>query len=202
MHRAHVSLVLLSLTLAASTASAQSAEGGSTAGAKRPLSAALLVGMGLDVGGAPRNPWVLGFGARAGYQLAPLGQPKIYVGLRFEYFIGSSDELTAGQGGGDLSSSITSIGLEGGYDLSLSDQLTLRPELGLGIAFHSDENLDIFGSSAIDASSSGLYLSPGVAASYDLSPGLFVGVDLHLPVAFADQTLVGLTLMAAGGLRI
>src|SRR5262245_37391242 len=77
----------------------------------------------------------LGFGARGGYTL-PNG---VYLGGLFDYFIGESQSATLGGTTISVSAHLWDIGAEGGFDFALTEQLMIRPFLGLGIAKASGE---------------------------------------------------------------
>src|SRR5690606_4455465 len=84
-----------------------------------------------DDEGDPPNPYGLGLGAGVGYTLGP----GVYLGGEFNYFLGSS-ETTAGI---EVSQNVYHFGAQVGYDLGLTPELVLRPELGISWASASGE---------------------------------------------------------------
>lgn len=163
-------------------------------GPAKPISVGLLLGYGisLESGG---NPWGVGFGARGGYNLGP-----IYLGARFVFYLGESVESTSGFGMNfSTSIHIWELGVEGGYDLALADKLSLRPELGLGLA-NSSASSTASGVSA-SASSTDLYLAPGASVLYDVNDDFYVGGDARLQVVFGDSTVKALIILANGGMH-
>ena len=160
---------------------------------KKPISVALLVGYGLTLddgssvsGGDSANYYGVGFGARGGYNLG-----KIFLGARFVYYLGEDPV------------NLWELGIEGGYDVALSDSVTLRPELGLGIASVTVSIAlpGILGVGTASASSSEFYLAPGASLLFDVTPSVFLGVDVRLQVILASSTVLGLPLLATGGMR-
>jgi hypothetical protein len=166
---------------------------------RRPFSAALLLGYGatLDDGSSARtggNGFGVGFGGTFGYDVS-----LFYFGARFMFFLGGADD------GGDVvvSRKQTTLGLEAGVALSLA-RLTLRPEVGFGLAIESAERgLTDAGGTAVteDDSSEDVYVAPGLAALFDLDGSLFLGLDAQVPLIIADTTLIGLTVLGSAGLR-
>lgn len=168
--------------------------GGDGASGAKPISVGLLLGFGLDLGGTGNlNPFGLGFGVRGGYNI-----DNIYLGARFMFFLGDSVDAP----GAEASFNVMTIGIEGGYDL-VFDKLTVRPELGLGLAVASSEStISIFGmTSTVDGSSTDLYLAPGVSILYDISDSIFIGGNLSIPLVFASSGYQGLELLANVGMR-
>jgi hypothetical protein len=169
---------------------------GGDGGPAKPISVALLLGYGLNLDSdatGDLNPFGLGFGVRGGYNI-----DKIYVGARILFFLGESEDVP----GGEVSFNELTIGLVGGYDLEMSG-LVLRPELGLGLAISSAEVtvVGIPGAGTVDSSSEDLYVAPGVTVLHNLSPDMFVGGELSIPIILADpDALLGLTIMLTGGM--
>lgn len=158
----------------------------------KPISVGLLLGygIGLDLKGGP-NPWGLGFGARGGYNIG-----QVYLGARFVFYLGGSKDVSTGFGAtSSVDVNIWELGIEGGYDLKAGDALTIRPELGLGIA-----SLNVSVGSFSDSSTK-LYLAPGASVLYDVTDSVFLGVDARFMIVLADKTAKGIILLANGGLR-
>jgi hypothetical protein len=171
------------------TATAPDASGDGSAapetGPAKPISAALLLGYGisLESGG---NLWGLGFGLRGGYNL-----DKIYLGARFVYYLGESQSTPLG----DVSVNVWELGIEGGYDVP-AGPATIRPELGLGLAFAS------FSAPGGGSTSDGnFFIAPGAAALFDVSDNMFVGADARFQIVFGNSTAKALVLLATFGLR-
>jgi hypothetical protein len=162
-------------------------------GPDKKISVGLLLGYGIAFDDF--NPWGVGIGVRGGYNLN-----QIYLGARFVYNLGSSEDLeTPGFTVAEYSYSLWDLGLEAGYDIPVADKLTIRPELGLGLAGFSVESDYILG--GVDASSTDLYLALGATGLYDIRPNIFIGLDARFQFVFGDDLLVGLTFLINGGLR-
>lgn len=111
------------------------------------------------------NPYGLGLGVRGGVSIF-----NIYGGLSFMHYLGSSQDVP---GGGSVDFSSTLYGLELGYSIKAIPMLTLRPQLGIGNASLTSSV------GSFSASSSNLYLEPGVTALVPLGL-LYVGADVNL----------------------
>lgn len=170
---------------------------------KKPISLGLLLGYGLSLENG-KNPWGLGFGARAGYNL-----DAVYLGVRFAYYLGATETAMALNGTIKASVNIWELGVEGGYDLAASDTFIFRPELGLGIASYNvtttPSNTSLV--SATSNSKANLFFAPGIAALYDVTPSVFLGIDLRLMIIVgtssqaATSTVKGFMMFANGGVR-
>ncbi len=120
----------------------------------------------------PPNPYGLGLGVRSGYTLGV----GVYLGAAFHYYLGSSDEVTVLGTTIESSSNIYQFGAEVGYDLGLGPQVVLRPKVGLGYATAAGEVSSDGGSQ--DVTESGLAISPGVQALFNLEP-VFISADVR-----------------------
>lgn len=161
--------------------------------AGRKISVGLLGGYGstLDSGRINGlNAFGVGFGVTGGYDIDP-----IYVGLRLLFFLGDSRPMNAGV----IAFDETTVGIEVGYNIEFSI-LTLRPELGFGLAMSSAE-LPGAPDMTADRSSDDAYFAPGIALLAGITPRLFVGADVHMPFILRQSTLRGLTFMIDGGMR-
>ena len=146
------------------------------AAAQRPISLGILLGYGVDFDDP--NLWGFGLGVRGGYNLK-----QVYLGVRFMWNFGES---YSGPLGFDATANIWELGIEGGYDFVVIDKFTIRPELGLGVATSRiSVDSDIGGGSD---SNSDFSLSFGASALYDITPSLFLGVNMRIPLVFADDT--------------
>lgn len=166
----------------------------------KPISVKLLLGYGLSLEGddpGPDNPWGLGFGLGGGYNLG-----QIYLGARFVYYLGSSEEV----GGMDFGFNFWELGIEGGYDVDLGGAI-LRPGLGIGLA---NLAFDLPTVAGVDLSSSDMYLyiAPGVGVQFDVSDSIFLGLEARFKMVFGEdmgtgdsKMVKGLILLASGGMR-
>jgi opacity protein-like surface antigen len=161
---------------ASATPAADSAAAGDSG--SKPISVGLLLGYGISFESGP-NALGFGFGARGGYNF-----DKLYLGARFNFYLGEDPV------------NIWELGIEGGYDVSLGDKLTLRPEIGLGLASVTVD-LGPFGS----ASDSEFYIAPGASLLYDVTDSVFVGLDVRLLLVLSDPMFKGLPILATGGMR-
>jgi hypothetical protein len=158
----------------------------------RPLSFALLLGYGFtfaQTNGA--NIYGLGFGVRGGYTLADV----IYVGGLFNYWLGETLEIE--NASGDIEEwkiNAMQLGIETAADLSLTDELTLRPMFGFGLAFVAT---DI----EMTETETDAYLSLGVAGLYYLARDIFVGLDAMVPMILAGDIKFAVTLQGTVGMR-
>jgi hypothetical protein len=160
----------------------------------KPVSVGLLLGYGINLD-RDFNPWGIGFGARGGYNL-----DNIYLGVRFVFYLGESVSAAAfGGGPGDFSVNVWELGVEAGYDLDLG-AVTLRPEVGFGLAGSSSDS-SAPGVVSAPKSSTDLYLAPGASVLYDVTPVVFVGVDTRLQFVLITGTPTALIFLANGGMH-
>jgi opacity protein-like surface antigen len=158
-------------------------------GPAKPISVGLLLGYGISLEEGDGNLWGLGFGLRGGYNI-----DEIFLGVRFVYYLGDSEEVPAAAGGGEVGANAWELGLEVGYDVDVGGAI-IRPALGLGL-----ENITV-DAGPISASEMYLYLAPGVAALFDVSEDIFLGAEARFKLVFADETGKALILLATGGMR-
>jgi hypothetical protein len=166
---------------AASSSASAGASASSGAQLAHPISAALLLGYGFnnvnDSGvGDSVNVYGLGIGVRGGYSLAIGGPGTLYVGGTFIYHLGYSKDV----GTSSLTSRVSPLGVEGGYDFTVAPGITVRPFLGLGLAFYS--STVSFGGLTQDNGGSKFALWPGVEGMYDITEQIFVGADLRYTI--------------------
>jgi hypothetical protein len=168
-----------------------------TKGPAKPFSVGLLIDFGTDLT-EDFNPWGLGFGLRGGYNLE-----RLYVGVRFVYQLGNSvDVVTPGLSTLEFTYNLWELSLEGGYDFTLQDKLTLRPSLLLGIvSVIASSDGPVFGGEAADTSDTNLLIAPGASLLYDLTEQFFVGADVRLPVVIGGGSMLGLVFYVNGGLH-
>ena len=148
------------------------------AGGDKRISVGLLLGYGITFESG-KSPWGLGLGVRGGYNLH-----ELFLGARFVHYLG---EEPIGS---------WELGVEGGYDLAVGDELTLRPGVGLGIM---SVNVDMPPPSG--GSSTDVYIAPGASLFYDLADDIFVGAEARLELVLSDPTGKGLILLANAGMR-
>jgi len=161
-------------------------------GADKPISVGLLLGYGIGIDTGSLNPFGLGFGARGGYNI-----DKIFLGARFVYYLGGSETVA----GVDLSTNVWEFGIEGGYDVDAGG-VTIRPGLGLGIAGYSVTLPSFAGLGGGSASTTNLYVAPGVGVLGDVSEDIFIGGEARFMVVLASGgSAKGLILLANAGMR-
>ena len=169
---------LAAVTLAVST-NANAAEP-ATAG-KPNVGAALLYGIytGDDDADTGLNPYGVGFGINGGYTL----DMGLHVGAGFNYFLGDSV--------GDVDLNMYQFMGIVGYDLGLTPELVLRPQLGIGMNWSS------VSSPLGDETESDLAITPGAKVLYDLG-GFYVSGEAAYHHVFADDVNVDGFLLGAG----
>jgi hypothetical protein len=187
---------LVALALLALVPASALAEDADDDGPDRPITVGLLAGYGLDLSGAELNPFGIGFGVRGGYSLGDL-----YLGARFMFFLGESEDVMSGGMTIETSQDLMTIGAEVGYDIELSDRgIDLRPEVGLGLALSGGEGADAAGN-MVDTSSTDFYVAPGASLLFCLGTNVFTGLNVQLPIVFAEEIGTGLTFLGILGLR-
>ncbi|HEX2675216.1 MAG TPA: outer membrane beta-barrel protein [Polyangiales bacterium] len=154
----------------------------SAGSSEKKISAALLLGYGVNLSSGG-NIFGLGFGVRGGYMITD----KIYLGAKFQYDLGASHVKS------------WLLGIQGGYQLGLADKLALRPELSLGLANTSVSVSTPFGS--VSGSSTDLFIEPGATLMYDVTPDIYVGLNVAIPIILAGSTYSGLLFLATAGMR-
>jgi hypothetical protein len=131
------------------------------------------------------NPLRLGVGGRVGVDYL-----KFYGGIQVTYYFGSTATETLNGGSAapavtgervSASSHALTYGIEAGYDVTLLDIVTIRPQIGLGNATFTNSALDTgeTAQAVPSESNSDLYLQPGVVALLSLR-GWLVGIDANL----------------------
>lgn len=178
-------------------AQAQESEPVAARAPAKPFSAGLLIDFGTDLG-EDFNPWGFGFGVRGGYSL-----DRMYFGVRFLYQLGGSiDVPSSGLNTIEISYNLWEFSAEGGYDFPLQDKLILRPSLLLGVVNLISSSDDVvFGGDSVSGSDAKLLISPGASVLYDITPEIFIGGDLRLPLVIGGGSIVGLVLYANGGIH-
>jgi opacity protein-like surface antigen len=162
-------------------------------GPAKKISIGLLLGYGVAF--EDFNPYGFGLGIRGGYNLR-----QIYLGARFVYNVGNSEDVDTGNlTVAEVSYSLWDLGLEAGYDLALAPNITVRPEVGLGLAGLSIESEYLLADA--DDSTTNFYFALGGTGLYDIRPNIFVGLDVRFQFVFADDLLAGMTFLINGGMR-
>jgi opacity protein-like surface antigen len=183
--------VVLALAVSAFTANAEPAFT-----ANKPQVAADL-GYGIWTGDGDTNGYGLGLGVNGGYTL----DMGLYVGARFDYFFGGSQDVP---GVASVSYGIWNLMAEAGYDIGIGDSMLVRPQLGLGLATAHGETCitnPLVGGQVCDSSSEGKFaVAPGGTFLYNLG-GPFVGATLRYEHVFVDNgNADGLLINATGGM--
>jgi hypothetical protein len=137
---------------------------------------------GAALGDADLNAYGGGIGLRAGVTLPA----SLYLGASYDYFFGESV--------GDVSLSLSQFTGNVGYDLGLP-LLTLRPNLGLGIAWANAE----FGEQS--DSESDFVLSPGLEALVGLGL-LNISGELRYNKIFSDADADGIIVGVGLGISL
>jgi len=166
-------------------------------------------GGGTNPTSAAANPLGPELGARAGVSWL-----HYYGGLSLLYSLGSTTSATCA--GPVVTACTTSAipfsarslryGLEGGYDLGVLPRVTVRPRLAVGeLSLTQSSAVQVFVSGrleALDGTSRGLYLEPGVAGLVSLG-SLLLGADvgaLWLPQL--DRSRAALTAHVQVGVQL
>jgi hypothetical protein len=157
----------------------------------RPSAAARLQ-YGADMSDLEANVYSLGAGVRGGYTL----DVGVYMGLSFDYFLGSTGDVL----GGEVSGNIWQVMAEGGYDFGLSPTIVLRPQLGFGMTGWSMEWCYTgFGEDCESDSGNDVAMAPGAVALFDLGM-LFLSGELRYEIIFAEETQSALFIGAGAGM--
>jgi hypothetical protein len=161
-------------------------------GHPKPLSVGILIGGGfsLEGGSNSANPWGLGLGLRGGYNLN-----DFYLGAGFAYYLGETVTVSRPTVSGstreeDVSYNQWQLGVEAGYDIHAGSVLVLRPEFGLGFASVSGVT-----------SQTSVFISPGLAVLFDVSPGFFLGVDARYQLVATEISISGMAVLGTLGMR-
>ncbi len=164
----------------------------------KKFEAGLLLGWGFDTDKVfSVDPYGLGFGLRLGYEF----DFKLFVGLGYEYFLGSSDTLKTGTfvaPGASVNSSANYMfgHVEAGYDVWVSN-IIIRPSLWLGLGFGTQNpHPQTLGRKTV----TDFFFAPGVSVIDTFSGTFFFGGDLRLHKVTGDGSSA-VALYATGGLR-
>jgi hypothetical protein len=184
-------LSALTFTVATATALAEEAPYAN----KPQIGAAVKYGIytGENEGTEDFNPYGLGLGVSGGYTL----DMGVHVGAGFDYFFGDSIESD----GLEVSANIFQLMGIVGYDVGLSEEFTLRPQVGIGVSWVS-ASLDPCPAGAPDdfcsQTESELAIAPGVKGLYDLG-GFFVSGEASYNHRFSDESSGGVLLGIGAG---
>lgn len=117
------------------------------------------VGLGFRYGAEQNdsevNPWGPGVGINAGITLPN----SIYVGGGFDYFFGETADGVSDLGSFETTQNIWELMAVGGYSLDLLPLLTIRPNVGVGIASLAGEVC--FDDDCTDDDATDLVIAPG-----------------------------------------
>jgi hypothetical protein len=129
-----------------------------------------------------------GLGARAGYVL----KGNAYIGAMFDYFFGTTEEVNTAGAQGEVSASMWTFALEGGYDLTVADEMVIRPFGGLGTSKAMIESCFDSGplEGCVDADDSEFTFLFGALMLYELDP-VFVGPELRVMIADGSALVIG-----------
>ncbi len=122
----------------------------------------------------------LGLGLNGGYTI----DPGVYIGGMFNYFFGESEEAF----GTEVSFSAWMFMVEGGYDFGVTDNLILRPVLGLGVIGMTGE-VCVAGN-CVDNGDTGLELGLGGHVVYVIDT-ITLGGELRILFGDADAFMAG-----------
>lgn len=142
------------------------------------------------------NPYGAGIGVRVGITL-PV---QLYIGLSYEHFFGGEPERRANVVAWESEATLDQTQAWLGYQLPL-DGVTLRPSLGVGVAYMQEETL-IYGQQPgnpeeerTEESALGFVWSPALQLAFPVGPAslLVEGRYSLVPedVAEADALLIG-----------
>lgn len=156
---------------------------------------------GADLNSLSFNPYKFGFGLGGGYTL----KNGLYLGGNFDYFFGGS-EKTPGYGnsgfGVESKGSVWQLMALGGYDFRLSEQVALRPYLGLGLASLNAKTCGtVIGISTCTSDSETKF-----AGALGISPMVALGkaylmADVRFNLIFADEVLKVLVIGLGAGIH-
>ena len=171
-------LTLLSLTVAAATASAET-----PATAERgQVGAALKYGIYMgDTGESDLNPYGIGLGVNGGYTLG-FG---LFVGGQFDYYFGGSEETEFAGSTLEFNAKVFDFMGQVGYDIGLSPDFVLRPQAGVGLASFGGK-ICAGGRCESPDRESHFALVPGVKALYDVGPVMLTG-EASYQMVFVDE---------------
>lgn len=163
-----------------------------------PYMIGLLAGWGFktdrSTGGLGADPYGLGLGVWGGYTF----DFQLYVGLRYMYFLGSTESSDGSRGSppAEVSANYMHIVAEAGYDLWAAD-LIIRPSVLIGAAMALRE---LKGVGSTESQTTGdLMLGPGFAVVYPMDQ-FFLGGDLRGNLVMGDG-VSGVGLLVTGGAR-
>ena len=163
----------------------------------KPISVALLLGYGFktdrQTGGLGTDPYGLMAGVRGGYTL----DFALYLGVFFNYYLGSSDETGSGRIATevrDVSSNYMQFGVEVGYDFGAGPVL-IRPslEIGMALAFTDADR------AGVTQTVGDLMFGPGVAVLVPVDD-FFIGGDIRGSLVTGDG-IAAVTLAVTGGMK-
>jgi len=149
--------------------------------------------VGAQIGYGFNDAYKFDIGVHGGYTMDEM---PIYIGGRFDYFLGSSEDTVLLGTTFSTSSSVWILGIEGGYDFDVADDVMVRPYLGLGFAGVKASATVL--NTVVSASTTEFAFWPGVAAYLTVADGFYVGLDMNFRIisgtsAFAMAVPFGMT---------
>lgn len=178
-------LVVCSL-FAAATAHAQEApftEATGQAGAQ--------LNYGIYVGQGDPNPYGFGLGANGGYTF----DFDFYLGGRFDYFFGGSDESSLGT---EVSANFFELMLVGGYDIASTERLVIRPQLGIGWLWTHGEVCSDGVCQNLEGDDE-FVIAPGVRVLYNIVEPVYLTAELNYNNVFSERNVDGIVFGLGAG---
>ena len=153
----------------------------------RPWMAGLIVGYGIktdsNTGSLGADPYGLTAGLQGGYTL----DFNLYVGVFFQYYLGSSQsgsQARVNTGTSETTASAMQFGAEAGYDFWISDVI-LRPSLQLGASFAFTDR------SGVTRSMGDFIAGPGLGLIVPID-GWYIGGEVRAVLPFANAPAMAL----------
>lgn len=157
---------------AATLAASANARAETPATANKPNVGAAVM-YGVYTGDGDVNPYGIGFGVNGGYTL----DMGLHVGAGFNYFLGESTEVF----GTDVTFNTYQLMGIVGYDLGLTPELVLRPQLGVGLNW---AHTSVDGGDS--ETKNDFAITPGAKLLYDLG-GFYVSGEAAYHHVFIDE---------------
>jgi hypothetical protein len=135
---------------------------------------------GIYTGDGDLNPYGVGLGVNGGYTL----DMGLFVGGAFDYYLGGSEDQELL--GTKVEANVNVYDLMGvvGYDIGVSPELVVRPQLGVGIAWAKGEVC--LGNDCQSDSESNFAIAPGAKILYSLGTAYLSG-EVSYTKIFQDE---------------
>jgi hypothetical protein len=164
------------------------------------------------VAAAPKSNTAISIGALVGYGTSPFtrlgvglrggltlgGKEGLYLGVIGTLFTGTSVNESRLTGEAERTRKTLVLGAEAGYDLLATDDVLVRPYLGLGVAMNSDHTCAT--GTCWDDNGGHLALSPGAQAIY-MFGSFYAGADMRYQIIMASSDASALVMSLSLGLR-